>query len=270
MNSSASPSSWAKQRCGDAAVALYRAIPKALQLAHERALAGHEAMGLSSNDIYGHMWQTQHEELIKQVRDIDGVRLIKPKGVRYQLASVGPSNTVLYPWRYGDSLLVDIDQAKMRMSDVRRSLLGLNPASPSRQGTLDQAKMTEAEFRALDEEAAKVLDEMASAGRMTVIAYASNPYSGILRAFWGEATQADGDGLLSWPYREELQLIVPPEEGTGSSGKPVRPVPPPHTRTTGPRFDDAPMKEPELDIRTPLAPPSTDPEGPQPETGSDA
>jgi len=270
VNSSPTPSPWATQRCGDAAAALYRAIPKALQLAHERALAGHEAVGLSSNDIYGHLWQTQHEELIKQVGDIDGVRLIKPKGVRYHLASVGPHNTILYPWRYGDSLHVDVDQAKMRMSEVRRSLLELNPPALDRQGTLDQAAMSEEELRALDEETAKVLEEMSTGGRMIMIAYASNPYSGILRIYWGEATEADKDGRLNWLHREELPVIVPPGEGTLGGGKPVRPVPSPDTQTTGQRFDDAPLEEPELGIRTPLTQPSPEPDEPQPETGSDA
>ncbi|WP_370942010.1 hypothetical protein AB5J62_23160 [Amycolatopsis sp. cg5] len=270
MSNFVSPSSWAQMRFGHAAVELYQAIPAALQAAHERAFLGHLAMGLTTNDIYGHIWQTQHEELVDRVKDIDGVRQIKPKGARYRLAVVGEQNAILYPWRYGNDLRANVDDAKMRMSEVRSALLGLNPEVPDPQGTIEQASMSEEELRAEYEELANLLKEMATAGGMVLIAYASSPQSGLLRVYWGDATQADEDGHLRWSYREELPLKDFGQKGRSADVGPVRPVPlPARLGSGGPRFDDAPLEEPDLGIRPPLTSPDTDPTAPAPETGSD-
>jgi hypothetical protein len=262
-------SSWSQKRFGDAAIELQRAIPAALQAAHERAHAAHQAMGLTANDVYGQIWQTQHEELIKRLRLVEGVHLIRPKGARYHLAIAGEHNAILYPWRYGNDLRSSVDEARMRMSEVRRNLLELNPDVPDRQLSIEQAGKTEEEMLAEYKEINTVLQEMATAGRMVLIAYASNPQAGILRAYWGDATQADEDGRLRWSHREELPLPGLAEGGTDIGGAPLRPVPPLNgPSVSGPRFDDAPLEEPALGIRPPLTSPGTDPTAPQPETGS--
>lgn len=271
MRDAWSPSPWSLSIFGDVAGPLGRAIPAALHEAERRALAGHEAMGLSSNDVYGQMWQTQHEEVVRQVRHLDGVRLIRPKGARYDLAAVGEKNVILYPWRYGDDLRKTVDQAQMRMSDVRRNLLDLNPQAQDRQLSLEEADKPEEQLLAEAEEAERLVSEMATAGRMVLIAYASNPKAGLMRIYWGEATQADDTGRLRWLHREELPII-----GEGGFGRdlgpgpsPLRPVPSPTGPGSGhPRFDDAPLEEPILGVRPPLTSPDTDPT-PQPETGSD-
>src|SRR5699024_9196986 len=64
LSNSVVPSAWALSRFGDIAAELSVAILAALQAAHERALAGHHAMGLRTNDVYGQIWQTQHEEMV--------------------------------------------------------------------------------------------------------------------------------------------------------------------------------------------------------------
>jgi hypothetical protein len=262
-------SSWSQKRFGDAAIELQQAIPAALQASHERARAGHQAMGLNANDVYGQIWQTQHEELVKWVRAIEGVHLIRPKGARYHLAVVGEQNAILYPWRYGNDLRRSVDEARMRMSEVRRNLLELNPEVPDRQLSIDQADKTEEEMLAEYEEFTNLLQEMATAGRMVLIAYVSNPQAGLLRAYWGDATQADEDGRLRWSHREELPLPRLAEGGEGIGGAPLRPVPPIGGPIVGgTRFDDAPLEEPALGIRPPFTSPDPDPTAPQPETGN--
>ena len=267
-----SPTPWSSSLFGELAEPVGRAVPFALREAERRALAGHEAMGLSSRDVYGHLWQTQHEELVRHLGGLDGVRTIRPRGARYDLLVVGENNVILYPWRYGDDLRRSVDQAKMRMSEVRRNLLDLTPKTPDAQLSLEEADKSEEQLRAEAEEAEQLVADMATAGRMVLIAYASNPQSGLLRIYWGEATQADESGLLNWSDREQLPITADEEgfgRGLGPAPSPVRPVPSSTGPGSGPRFDDAPLEEPILGVRPPLTSPDTDPRAPQPGTGSD-
>ncbi|OLR91951.1 hypothetical protein [Actinokineospora bangkokensis] len=272
MSSAWSSTPWSLSLFGELAESVGRAVPLALREAERRALAGHEAMGLTSKDVYGHLWQTQHEELVRHIGGLDGVRTIRPRGARYDLLVVGENNVILYPWRYGDDLRKSVDQAKMRMSEVRRNLLDLTPTTPDAQLSLEEADKSEEQLRTEAEEAEQIVADMATAGRMVLIAYASNPQSGLLRIYWGEATQTDESGLLKWSVREQLPITT--EEGGfgrgwGPAPSPVRPVPPSTGPGSGPRFDDAPLEEPVLGVRPPLTSPDTDPNAPQPGTGSD-
>lgn len=267
-------SQWARERFGDFAHPLRDIIPLGLQAAHLRALAAHQGLGLESNEAYGLIWRAQHEELVTRVRPIGGVRIIKPKRARYELAMLGEQNVILYPWRFSDDSRRRLTDARMKLSEVRRNLLALTSDMPSRQMTIEQAGMSEEELAADWEETQRNIKEMLSAGRLVLIAYASNPHAGILRAYWGDASQADEDGRLCWTYQEELPLdgLAQGDGGTGSV--PVRPVPPsegPDSTAGGrPRFDEAPLEEPVLGVRPPLTSPESDPTEPQPETGSDA
>jgi hypothetical protein len=268
----ATPSSWAHQRFGDVAATLRQVIPEALHAAHQRALAAHQGLGLETKEAYGLIWRAQHEELIKKITAVTEVRVLKPKGARYQLAMIGEHNVILYPWRFADDAYTPVNDAKMRLSEVRKNLLALTSDAPNdRQMTIDQAEMTEEELAAQDEEIHRVLQEMTSGGRMVLVAYASNPHSGVLRVYWGDAAQADEDGHLRWSHLEEIPLPAGPGE-TGTGGAPLRPVgPPPQPTPTAndTRFDQAPLEEPILKPRPPLTSPDNDPQGPQPEAGSD-
>jgi hypothetical protein len=273
VSDSATPSSWAYQRFGDLGATLQQVIPAALHAAHQRALAAHQGLGLETKEAYGLIWRAQHEELIKKITTVAEVRILKPKGARYQLPMIGEHNVILYPWRFADDAYTLVNGAKMKLSEVRKNLLALTSDTPDDgQMTIDQAGMTDKELAAQDEEIQQVLQEMISAGRMVLVAYASNPHSGVLRVYWGDASQADEDGHLRWSHLEEIPLPTSSQGDEETSGSPVRPVGPPLTQTpasSGTRFDQAPLEEPILSPRPPLTSPDPGAQGPQPEAGSD-
>ncbi|MEU7942378.1 hypothetical protein [Microbispora bryophytorum] len=265
------PSKWAQDRFGGAAQALREKIPTALHRAHQRALAAYLGLGRKSNEAYGLIWLAQHEELIKELRGVEGFRTIKPKGARYELAVIG--NIVLYPWRYSDQMRVPLEHARMDLSDVRRDLLALTAQPPDPQMTLDDIDTDPAVLQAKYEEAKEAIRQMAASGQLVLVAYVSNPQAGILEVEWGEATQADDDGHLVWAYHERIPL--PPghrDVGGGDQPGQLSPVAP---SSGGPsdgvarRFDDAPLDEPLLQPRAPLTDPTSEPSAPQQETGSD-
>lgn len=270
------PSPWARQRFGAAAQPLRAAIPLALQEAQRRALAAHLAGELESRDAYGGpLAVMQHEELARHTMGIDGVRTVKPPShSRYRLVVVG--DVVLYPWRYASDAR-DFERAQLRrpVSELRKDLLALTEEPPPPpEWTLDQAELTEDERMAEYEDEKALRRDLVEAGRTVLIAYASNPESGLLRVVWGDAELVDDErGTLRWTHPEDLPL--PAQRKTsgklGEGLRQPRPQPAGHVpaaRTGGARFDDAPLVEPQLGIKSPLVEP--DPEQPTapPSTGS--
>jgi hypothetical protein len=273
VNDASAPSPWANERFGGFAPALMTAIPLALQAAHLRALAAYRGLGLESRDAYGLLWHVQHEELVKHVLAVADARILNPVGARYDLLMIGEQNIILYPWKFADDAYSPLTAAKMRLSEVRRNLLALTiEQSDDGQMTIEQATLTEEELAEDDDEARRTLQEMISAGRMVLIAYASNPHAGLLRLPWGDASQASKDGRLNWSYLEDIPFPGIAQGNEDSGGAPLRPVgptTPPTPASGGARFDRGPLEEPALGLRPPLTSPDNDPQGPQPETGSD-
>jgi hypothetical protein len=272
------PSRWARERFGDAAQVLLQEIPVALKRAHESALRAHLGLGVTTNEAYGLIWVVQHLELVGRLRGrgIEGFRVIRPKGARYELAVIG--ETVLYPWRYADETRRSLEDARMELSEVRRNLLALAEEPVAAQLSFDEAHLDAGELDAAYEEDRQALLQLAAGVGLVTIAYASNPHAGILHIEWGEARQADEDGHLVWKYREPLPLTVTGEGGdtvdigaadVGEAALGAAPEPVPETV---PRFDDAPLREPALTSRPPLTGPGGDHHGEQPalfRTGSD-
>ncbi|MEV0344002.1 hypothetical protein AB0H49_33835 [Nocardia sp. NPDC050713] len=247
-----------------------RTIWRGLQAAHLRALAAHKGLGLASNDGYGLIWLVQHEELGFAVEEvIPDMRRIKPARARYELIVVGEANIILYPWKFADDAYTAVAMAKMTMSELRKNLLALAEKA-SDQLTIDQAHLTQEELDAEVEELDTFLTDAVEAGRLVIIAYAANPHSGVLRIYWGEASQADDQGRLKWSDIEQ----IPAPADTGGDEVPLRPagpilVPDPKP-AAGPRFDQPPMAEIPLAHRNPLTTPDGgQPPAPQPETASD-
>jgi hypothetical protein len=264
------PSAWACARFGTTAAALLDTIPAALRRAHRRALASHVEMGFSTNEAYGLIWKALHEELVSAIGDHPGVRRTKPKGASYELVVIGEHNVILYPWRYGDDAHARVEDKRMRLSEVRNNLLALNPETPEPQLTLEHAELSDDDLTSLFEEEQRDSQSMASAARVVMLAYTSNPDAGLLRLFWGDAEKADDDGYLRWTHLEEIPLRAA-DDGTDTGSIGARPLTPVGPDTTAGRFDQAPLEEPLLGVRPPLTSPDTDPSAtPQPETGSDA
>ncbi|WP_328410767.1 hypothetical protein [Nocardia sp. NBC_00403] len=265
MNDQATPSEWENERFGELALPLRGAVWRALEAAHRRALAGHMGFGLETNDVYGQMWLIQNEEMARAIETVAEVRRIRPKRARYELTMVGENNIILYPWKFSGDAYSPLSSAKMKLSKTREHLLALTPQI-SDQLSIDHAELSEEELEAEFQDVESFLEDAAKDGRMVIVAYASNPHAGVLRAYWGDATRADDSGHLYWSHMEEIPQI---SETAGTSVRPAGPVAAPNTATAA-RFDQVPMGEIALAPRNPLtAPDGGAPPTPRPETGSD-
>lgn len=220
--------------------------------AHRRALDAYLGLELKTNEAYGLIWLAQHQELVARLRGLEGARVFKPKGARYELVMIG--NVVVYPWRYSDGTRVPLEDARMKLSDIRRALLSLAETTADEQLTLESATITDDELTTQREQTQDDFRQLAASVRVVFVAYASNPRSGILSAEWGDAAQADEDGHLKWIHHEPLPAA---HEAGGEAGgmqpAPLRPVTPTGgSGSSARRFDDAPMADPVLMPKSPL------------------
>ena len=254
-------SAWARERFGDAAEPLRELVPQALQAAHQRAVNSQDGLATATNEPYGLIWIVQHLELVAHLKGLEGARVFKPKGARYELVMVG--NVVLYPWRYSDGTNVPLRHARFKnLSGVRRSLLALAETAEDapEQMTLETASVPDEQLEAERAQALEDLRELTAQVRVVFVAYASNPYGGILDIKWGDATLADEDGHLDWSYDEPLPLASGPAAGEAPGAAATGPAGP--ARPSGPaggaapaaaRFDSAPMDDIDLSLRPPLS-----------------
>ena len=273
--SKAKPTVWARERFGDAAGDLAKAVARAIHQAHGRALAAHFSGGLTSNDAYGvTLHVAQYEELVAECGALPGVSIRKPRDVlgRFDLVVRDEPPVVLYPWRYATDQSVPRDRAKLRppVSDLRKSLLSLSASALLGQLTLEQGAIDPEELEAQIAEEQALLDQLASLGQVVTVAYASNPGGGIFELGWGDAELVnEKTGEVQWRYWEQL----PPPGDQAAGGSPRKPVAPAGRdgSARAGRFDDAPLEN-DLGLRPrpPLAePPISEPERLKDETGSD-
>lgn len=272
MTETNTPSAWARERFGDAADDLLREIPAALLAAHRRAYDSYVGLGVATNEAYGLIWKVQHEELVARLRGLAGARVFKPRGARYELVMIG--NVVLYPWRYADGTLVQLEYARMKLSDIRRALLSLTEETETdEQLDLDSAGISDDELEAEREQAREDIRRLAADLRVVFIAYASNPRSGILSTEWGDPAGADEDGRITWLHHEPVPVLAAEEGGeqTGGTRVPLRPVAPTDGHgSAARRFDDAPIADPVLTARAPVpgTPVNSEKQEKTPETGT--
>jgi len=267
-------SAWARERLGDAAGEVARAVVRAIHQAHGRAMAAHISSELDTNDTYGvTLHVAQYKELAAECRCLPGVSIRKPKGVnsRFDLVVRDDPPVVLYPWRYATDTAIQRDRAKLRppVSDLRKSLLFLNASIMPDQLTLDQAELDPEELEVQLAEEQALLDQLASFGQVVTIGYASNPGAGIFDLGWGDVELVNTEtGAVIWRHWEQLP---PPEQAGGVA--PRQPLAPADGTggNLGGRFDDAPLQDDlGLTPRAPLGePPISEPERAQEETGSD-
>lgn len=268
------PSAWARERFGDAAEDLLREIPAALLAAHRRAYDSYVGLGVQTKEAYGLIWKVQHEELVARLRGLEGARVFKPRGARYELVMI--DNVVLYPWRYADGNLTPLEYAQMKLSDIRRTLLSLtDDTEADEQLPLDSAATPDEELEAEREQAREETRQLLAGLRVVLIAYASNPHSGILSTEWGDPAGADENGRVNWLHHESLPVLAGEEGGqqgggeVGGSPAPIRPVAPAGGNgSAGRRFDDAPMAEPLLAPKVSTTSVNSEKQEKAPETGT--
>jgi hypothetical protein len=267
------PSAWAQARFGGVAGDMARAVARAIHQAHGLAMDAHISSTLRSNDAYGAtLHVTQYEQLTEFARDIPGISIRKPTDVRcrFELVVLDNPPVVLYPWRYATDKSTLREKAKLRppVSDLRKTLLTLNPNTISDQLTLDQAERDPEELEAELAEEQAVLEQLAKFGQVVTVGFASNPAGGLFDLGWGDVELVDEEtGSVIWHHWEQL----PPPGDQAAGGEPREPLSPPDGYDRTGRFDDAPLTEDlGLVARSPVAePPISEPERPQEDTGSD-
>jgi hypothetical protein len=218
------PSSWAVERLGPRLAAeLWTRVPAAITAAVGRALDTQQASRMQTAHAFGSAWSVPFEELVNQLRLVEGTRLVKPPRAFYQLVVAG--GHVLYPWRYGGERGASI-----------RGRLGARPIQPlgrellSRFGPpprwraeplpLFAGNGAAADDRERREAAllSSALDELDPPPKVLVVAYASNRTEGLVHLGWGDAALADG-GNLHWYHYEDLPVPSPrvprPRSGAG-------------------------------------------------------
>ncbi len=268
------PSAWAIERFGGAADDLVRAVPQAILGAHDHAMGAHLGGELPSNDAYGHtLAQAQHLQLSEWTKGIPGVTRRKPTGLsmRHPLIVINSTNVVLTPYWLIRYKKTDPDNIRVprpgrwgklliELGDepLDRQLSLFEESDQGLQGTVDEHH---------DDEVA--LREVTGCDRIVTIAYGSSPAAGMFWLVWGDA-YLDESGYVGWQYREELPLRDQPVGIELPRRTPLSPVENAPAAATV-RFDDG-VADDDLDLalrpQMDLAP-STGPELPSLETGSD-
>jgi len=230
---------WSQQVMGEAGPHIRAEVLRILMATHDTVAAQHTALDLGSGDAYGLMWLKVPRELVKAFAGVAGVRLLRPKGARYQLPVI--NGVPLVPWRYAKDRTTNIDDVQFGVSDARRSLF--KPAdAPPLELEVGEAGLGDAVIDELPAERRRQLaayleairDLAADGRRIAVLAYASTP-DALLRSYLGYADLGPDDRLV-WAFREELQVPT------------TTAVAPVHDTIPAPRdsFDSGPIGQPVL------------------------
>ncbi|WP_432246237.1 hypothetical protein ACRB8A_20195 (plasmid) [Arthrobacter sp. G.S.26] len=201
-------SKWAQTAFGDAAADLATIVPGALRAAHKAALTAHISAEMTSNDTYGHTLKVkQYELLVEHVRDITGVTTRRPQGMRFELAVVPETNVAILPLRYTTDPKEKREDSRLPspVSDLRKSLLGLNSSATPRQLTIEHAFEDDATLADNLEELEEIDKQLRKFGRIVVVGYASNPTVGVWGIGWGDLELEDeSTGQIHWTHWESL------------------------------------------------------------------
>lgn len=238
-------SAWAKRRFGSDAETVAASIIDGLQAAHERAVAAHDAGGLSTADAYGStLWLAAAQEIADRIKEVEGSTQIKPTRSRYTLGVV--QDQVILPLRIGSDLRTPPDEARVQMSRVRSDLfnLGPRPIPIDTTGSLYTEDLTPEPTMLVTSEDPQEFDRH----NLVVAAYVSSTDGGLAGAWWGEAA-LKSDGHLDWRHREPLDLTTPTIVHV--TGRPALHL----VREDSPAvqsFSDAPLEETSLGLRPAL------------------
>lgn len=201
-------SQWAQTAFGDAAEELATLVPGALRAAHAAALTAHVSAEMTSNDTYGHTLKVkQYELLVEHVCDVPGVTTRRPQGMRFELAVVPETNVAILPLRYTTDPKERRDDSRLPspVSDLRKSLLGLNSSAGPRQLTIEHAFEDDATLTGSLDELEEVDKQLRKFGRIVVVGYASNPTVGVWGIGWGDLELEDENtGKVHWTHWESL------------------------------------------------------------------
>lgn len=188
---------WAVERFGAQAGLVRERVVAAFLQAVANA---QDAQAVSSSDkrfTYGStLMIRRYETLVENLRDLPGVRTVKPETAPYELVLVGEN--LLFPFRYAEDDRTSLVEA--RIGDGRIS--GLAAALFRRFG----ARHTYVQEPLWGEEERPILAGLPADTRLIPLAYAANDQAGLIKLYWGEAALVDPSGHLAWTYHEEIPL----------------------------------------------------------------
>ena len=242
---SAEAFAWAREILGEPGPYVRETVPGLLVATHSRYVAIHEQTELADSSPYGLIWLGMPKALVGAFGRLADVQLYRPKRGRYKLPLV--NGVPVIPWRYARDGRTPVKQVPFGrpVSDSRRSLF--HPPVLPAELPLGETGLGDAIIDAMPVAERDLLDAYAddiralATGRLvSVLAFASNT-DALLGGYFGYATLGD-DGFLNWSYCEPLGLVSP---GTAV----LRDLSKADARTA---FDAAPLKEPDLRLRSPL------------------
>ncbi|WAJ33023.1 hypothetical protein OUO20_18500 [Arthrobacter sp. FX8] len=199
---------WAEEAFAEAARDLSLLVPRAIRAAHAAALTAHVSAEMTSHDTYGHTLKVkQYEILVDYIRDVPGVTTRKPAGMRFELAVIPQTNVAILPLRYTTDPKEKREDSRLPspVSDLRKSLLGLNSSAAPRQLTIEHAFEDDDTLAVSLDELEDVDKQLRKFGRIVVVGYASNPTTGVWGIGWGDLEIEDqATGEVLWKHWESL------------------------------------------------------------------
>lgn len=246
MGSTGTPSEWAVEQFGDAALDVARYVIRGLMRGQRGARivqVAARAEGATDNYAFGSMWNTRYQLFVEQfeLADLPGYEGIKPKGASYKLPVI--NDRVLIPFRHATSMNKPISQAKLGSMIPRRiardsGVLPENTLFDELDGIVDDEDPTG--FPTVGEVAAEA---RALNLKVIYVAYVANADSDeIQAAWWGTPVSLEDDGSMVW-FPEQLNLSIAADDAGGVTGTALKDV---GSVVDAPSF--AQGDEPELDV----------------------
>jgi len=196
------PSDWAKRHFGEHWEAIATGLLYAGASAHERALSAKDASRLNTNEPYGSTyWLALPQEVVHELGTIPTIAVIRPKGARYSLATIGDS--LLFPFRFGNRSK-GVDGIRLRPSSLRARIMAIRDFPGG--DVQDPIDFGPAFTRPNDP--ARLAETQGSIKRTISVAFDCEPRVGLRHIYIGEADFDEKSGRVIWLYREEVPLTA--------------------------------------------------------------
>jgi hypothetical protein len=191
-------SGWARQRFGERAQLVRKAVVQALSATVTDAQDAHKEG--KSDKLYTFGWTLavrKYERLVEALRDMDDVDLVRPPGSPHNLVLFGEN--LLYPFRYAKDAATPLSEARVtdgRVSAMVAELFQRFGPEPTHQEVT--FPLFDPEPSPDDDEFRSALDRVPPQTKLILIAFACNERSGLIDAAWGEGELVDSTGHLRW------------------------------------------------------------------------
>lgn len=204
---------WLIESLGRDAPDIARTFSICLSAADLRARNAQDVSGLRQRNPYGStLWLAVYEEFASVLGPVEGAHFFQPRFASYRLVVL--NGTLIYPFRHHSDLSVPLEDARLKLTPLRRDLL-----DHDNRLTVEQTF----DFTALAEDGdnqwltSGLISEAEDFDRILFIPFASNAEAGMLAAAIGMGPIL-GDGSVAWRhfarlddslYRGVPQLVVP-------------------------------------------------------------